>query len=99
MSDALISEIDERLSSFVADSRASVLAGSVHLHCTDADGEWLITRDATALERRHDKGDCAIRGTAEALLGLVRGSGSLAGLEVLGETGVAEGFATALRMH
>lgn len=96
-----VAEIDALLAAFVSGPRAATLAGSVHLHCTDGDGEWMIERDdagTVVLARRHAKGDCAIRGTAAALLALVRGSGSTAGLEVLGETGVAEGFAFALGM-
>lgn len=93
--------LDEHLAAFVAGPRAGLLTGSVHVHCTDVDGEWMIETNpsgAVVLERRHAKGDCAIRGTAQALLALVRGAGSLTGLEVFGEAGVAESFAAALQM-
>ena len=96
-----VAAIDEGLGVFVAGSRAATLPGSVHLHCTDADGEWLIERNGSGsvvLERRHAKGDCAIRGTAGALLALVRGTGSLTALEVIGDTTVAESFAATLRV-
>jgi uncharacterized protein (TIGR03083 family) len=44
-------------------------AGSLHLHCTDAHGEWLVTLDdGFQLERAHAKGAAALRGPAEALL-------------------------------
>jgi uncharacterized protein (TIGR03083 family) len=44
--------------------------GSVHLHCTDVDGEWLVFADDTGyqLVRAHQKGDAALRGPAEAML-------------------------------
>ncbi len=45
-------------------------ASSVHLHATDHDdGEWLVQLGPEALtsERRHAKGDAAIRGTASDL--------------------------------
>ena len=43
--------------------------GSLHLHRTDGDGEWLV-RDAdgeVAMERIHAKGDAAVRGPGGAL--------------------------------
>ena len=44
-------------------------AGSLHLHCTDAHGEWLVSIDGGfELERAHAKGAAALRGPAEALL-------------------------------
>jgi uncharacterized protein (TIGR03083 family) len=43
--------------------------GSLHLHCTDTHGEWLVTADPEyTLVRAHQKGDAALRGPAEALL-------------------------------
>lgn len=43
---------------------------SFHVHCTDVDGEWLVWSedDEYRMERRHAKGDAALRGPAEALL-------------------------------
>lgn len=45
-------------------------SGSVHLHCTDIDGEWLVWTDDDGyhLVRAHQKGDAALRGPAEAIL-------------------------------
>jgi uncharacterized protein (TIGR03083 family) len=43
------------------------IAGSVHIHCTDAAGEWLIHADGK-VEAVHAKGDVAIRGTASDVL-------------------------------
>ncbi len=45
-------------------------AGSLHLHCTDVPGEWLIAfeDDGITIIREHRKGDAALRGPAEALL-------------------------------
>lgn len=43
--------------------------GSLHLHCTDTHGEWLVgTEPGYTLVRAHQKGDAAVRGPAEALL-------------------------------
>ncbi len=38
------------------------LDGSVHVHCTDVAGEWLVQPDG-AVTREHAKGDAALRGT------------------------------------
>jgi uncharacterized protein (TIGR03083 family) len=45
--------------------------GSLHLHCTDVEGEWWMEFDASGhltLRREHAKGDAAIRGTAAGIL-------------------------------
>lgn len=44
--------------------------GSIHLHATDADGEWLVHLDpeGVVVERGHAKGDAALRGGAGDLL-------------------------------
>jgi len=71
------------------------LSGSVHIHCTDVDGEWLIVPASTSdvvVTREHAKGDCAIRGSASALLlGLWRRIPT-SSLEVIGSANVAAQF-------
>jgi len=71
------------------------LSGSVHIHCTDVDGEWLIVPTSTSdvvVTREHAKGDCAIRGSASALLlGLWRRIPT-SSLEVIGSADVAAQF-------
>lgn len=43
--------------------------GSLHLHCTDTHGEWLVAAAPEyTLVRAHQKGDAAVRGPAEAIL-------------------------------
>lgn len=44
--------------------------GSLHVHCTDVDGEWLVWSDEGdyRLIRAHEKGDAALRGPAEPIL-------------------------------
>jgi uncharacterized protein (TIGR03083 family) len=66
--------IDEHLQVIVPRSvarRSDAWSGqSVHLHCTDADGEWVVRLGPdgqVATERAHAKADVALRGTAEAL--------------------------------
>jgi uncharacterized protein (TIGR03083 family) len=43
---------------------------SLHVHVTDADGEWLVGRDGAGLEvrRAHGRADVAVRGPASTLL-------------------------------
>jgi len=44
-------------------------AGSLHVHCTDTHGEWLVSATPEyTLVRAHQKGDAALRGPAEAIL-------------------------------
>lgn len=46
------------------------LGGTVHLHATDGDGEWMLAdRDGRIdVTAEHGKGDAAVRGTASDLL-------------------------------
>ena len=71
------------------------LSGSVHIHCTDVDGEWLIVPTTTTevvVTREHSKGDCALRGSASSLLlGLWRRI-PMSSLEVIGSADVAAQF-------
>lgn len=72
-----------------------VLGGSVHLHCTDVEGEWLVTptKDYSLdVTREHAKGSCALRGEAGSLLLLLWRRLTLPAVEVIGDTGVAERF-------
>ena len=78
--DALVASdgIDEFLTYFAnADGAnsdvgaAASLGGTVHLHCTDTQGEWFVSKlDADGIDftREHTKGDVAIRGRASDLL-------------------------------
>lgn len=66
-------------------------ANSLHLHCTDTAGEWLIVGDGASdftVTREHAKGDAAVRGTAEALLLWIWGRSSE--VEILGDAAVAD---------
>jgi uncharacterized protein (TIGR03083 family) len=85
--------IDELFDHFIAHRKPDAFAGdgeTVHLHSTDADGEWLVTRttDGIEVERTHAKGDVAARGTASDLLLFVWGRKLPEYLEVFGEIGL-----------
>lgn len=45
------------------------IGGSIHVHCTDTEGEWTLrTEDGLAVEHGHAKGDAALRGPASSVL-------------------------------
>jgi len=64
------------------------LPGSVHVHCTDVDGEWFIHPDGK-VEPIHAKGDAAIRGTASDILLALFKRVPFDNLELIGDAGVA----------
>jgi uncharacterized protein (TIGR03083 family) len=90
--------VDEYLDVFVAmmrQRRSAPGAGeTVHVHCTDAPGEWFLTFPATSeqtLRREHAKGDVAFRGPAEGLLLFLWGRlpAEKAGVEAIGDESIA----------
>lgn len=67
---------------------------SIHLHCTDTDGEWTIAPDGT-VTAAHAKGDVALRGPAtDVLLVLWRRAG-LDAVEIFGDRSLAARFVAA----
>jgi predicted lipid carrier protein YhbT len=92
--DLAVDGIDEFLDVFLR-ARATfvpdtTLAGSLHLHCTDAEGEWLVSVVGGVIElaREHGKGDAAIRGSASNLLLLLWNRIDEAGIETFGDPAV-----------
>jgi uncharacterized protein (TIGR03083 family) len=79
--------VDEYLSFFLADK--PVEAGSVHLHSTDAAGEWLVKFGAgpPRVTREHAKGDAAMRGNAADLILALWERVPLDRIEVIGDPG------------
>lgn len=71
--------------------------GTLHLHCTDADGEWLVdfTGPAVEIRREHARADTAVRGPASDLFlwGWNRLPLATPTLEVFGSKEVAEALA------
>jgi uncharacterized protein (TIGR03083 family) len=63
---------------------------TVHLHCTDGDGEWLVRlgTDGAVITREHAKGDAAVRGTASDLLLFLYGRVAAGELDVFGDAAV-----------
>jgi len=65
--------VDELLSLFaprLPPERLAGASGSIHLHATDVEGEWLVhfAPDGIRFEHGHAKGDVALRGSAPDLL-------------------------------
>jgi uncharacterized protein (TIGR03083 family) len=67
---------------------------TVHLHCTDRDGEWLarLTDHGLEVERTHAKGDVAARGDASDLFLVVMRRVAPDQVEVLGDRAVLDRF-------
>lgn len=72
--------------------------GSLHVHCTDVDGEWLVRCDGTGLDvrREHAKGDAALRGPAADLLLHLYNRGG--GGEVVGDASVMARWRDAVKL-
>lgn len=67
---------------------------TLHLHCTDVEGEWLIQVDADRFEvtTGHAKGDVAVRGPASDVLLVLLRRGTPDTVDILGERAVLDGF-------
>ena len=80
------------------------LGGSIHVHCTDVEGEWLVVpnldggeRNQVVVTREHAKGDVAARGRAEDLLLHLWGRRDAAGLELFGDDALLARFVAAVK--
>ena len=74
---------------------AAPVGGTVHLHATDADGEWVVSeKDQGGLDvrREHAKADVAARATASDLLLMLYRRVGPDRAEVFGDRGVLERF-------
>jgi uncharacterized protein (TIGR03083 family) len=88
--------VDEYLDVFAGLTRVlhTAPAGpSIHVHCTDSEGEWLLQLPAAGervLTREHAKADVAVRGPAEGLLLMMWGrvDHTAANVEVIGDTDI-----------
>lgn len=91
--DVAVDGVDEMLANVVASAQFSPAVaelrgeGSIHLHATDAEGEWMIRLrdDGFDITHEHGKGDVAARGPAADLLGALYQRGPLGRLEVFGD--------------
>jgi uncharacterized protein (TIGR03083 family) len=81
--------VDEHLGNlpFVLGDAAAGADTTVHVHCTDVPGEWLVRRSADGLSvtREHTKADVALRGPASDLFLVVLGRAAPDVVEVFGD--------------
>jgi uncharacterized protein (TIGR03083 family) len=63
---------------------------TIHLHCTDTDGEWLVrlVPDGFEVTQEHAKGDVAARGTASDIALFLWGRAGLDVFEIFGDAAV-----------
>ena len=73
---------------------------TIHLHATDAEGEWMLHLDGPELrvERTHGKGDVAVRGAASDLALVLAGRVPVARLEVFGDAGLVDRWHAVVRI-
>ncbi|HWW53491.1 MAG TPA: maleylpyruvate isomerase family mycothiol-dependent enzyme [Acidimicrobiales bacterium] len=72
---------------------------TIHFHRTDGEGEWLVTlgpAGAVAVEAAHGKGDLAVRAPGPELLLWITNRVGADRVELLGQTGLAEQWRSAL---
>lgn len=79
----------------IGSGRAATPDATLHVHCTDVDGEWMLrpTDGAPVLTREHAKGDAALRGPAESLLLTLWGRPSEP-IEVVGSRAAADAWSS-----
>jgi uncharacterized protein (TIGR03083 family) len=95
--------IDEFLTVFLprlSDNFGEVGDATVHLHCTDVEGEWLVARrdGELTVTAEHAKGDVAARGSASDLLLFLWGRVPVEALEVFGDADLLARFRQAIRI-
>jgi uncharacterized protein (TIGR03083 family) len=87
--------IDEVLRVWKPAYRAKEIAGpigTVHFHCTDTEGEWLVRLydGGMSVGSEHAKGDAAVRGRAEDILLALWGRRPFTSLERFGDAALLE---------
>jgi uncharacterized protein (TIGR03083 family) len=82
--------LDVGLRHYLDTGQRSAPGGSLHLHCTDGEGEWLaeVIDDQLVVRHEHAKGDAAVRGPAASLLLYLWGRPAPE-VEVLGDAATA----------
>jgi uncharacterized protein (TIGR03083 family) len=73
---------------------------SLHLHTTDAEGEWLaVLEEEPVLSREHAKGDAAVRAPASDMVLWMWGRSPAEVLEVHGDAAVLEQFRNSFNLE
>jgi uncharacterized protein (TIGR03083 family) len=91
---AAIDDLLEHVPEIAAAVGGQPLAGSAHVHCTDADGEWTVRAgdEGLTVARDHAKADAALRGAAHDLALVLSGRQPLDAVTVFGDEALAATF-------
>ena len=86
-----IDGVDELFTEVLAGRERVMPSGSLHLHQTDGDGEFMLRAvdGAVTVTHEHAKGDAAVRASGEELFLCAWGRRSLDGLQIFGDVEVA----------
>lgn len=86
-----IDGVDELFTEVLAGRERVMPSGSLHLHQTDGDGEFMLqgSDGVITVTHEHAKGDAAVRATGEELFLCAWGRRTLDGLQVFGDVEVA----------
>ncbi len=86
-----IDGVDELFTEVLSRRVRELPSGSLHLHQTDGDGEFMLraVNGAISVTHEHAKGDAAVRATGEELFLCGWGRRTLDGLQVFGDPEVA----------
>ena len=97
--DLAVDAIDEYLSIIARIGTGHVDGGTIHLHASDADGEWLLRLDDAGMQltREHAKGDAAVRGPASDLLLVVSGRRPTSTVESFGDAALLDRWLSVTR--
>jgi uncharacterized protein (TIGR03083 family) len=91
--------IDEHLANVPSMTPAEELAGTgetLHLHCTDRAGEWMLRLgpDGLVVSREHAKGDVALKGSASDLYLVLVGRIAADAVDLFGDPAVLDRWQT-----
>jgi len=94
--DTLAEVIEVAMQFHVSGLVAEFPKGSLHVHCTDVEGEWLLTSSGSDLVvvREHAKADVAARGTAADLALWLWHRGEGEGVEFFGDQTLLDSWAS-----
>ena len=86
-----IDGVDELFTEVLSRRVREMPSGSLHLHQTDGDGEFMLRAvdGAISVTHEHAKGDAAVRATGEELFLCAWGRRTLDGLQIFGDAEVA----------
>ena len=86
-----IDGVDELFTEVLSRRAPELPSGSLHLHQTDGDGEFMLraVNGAISVSHEHAKGDAAVRATGEEMFLCAWGRRPLDGLQIFGDAEVA----------